>query len=88
MLFAWDFGDGQGGSGAVVNHTYAAPGTYVAEVTAANSLGTLKATTEVTVVGGDSGAVYLPKYLRWTDVGHVETIDRLYSRFSPIDGRI
>lgn len=53
-------GDGQNASGAVVNHTYATPGTYVAEVTAENSLGKTKATTEVIVIDGETGTVYLP----------------------------
>ena len=29
LTYTWDFGDGTGGTGAVVTHTYAAPGTYV-----------------------------------------------------------
>ena len=39
VSFVWDFGDGQIGAGAVVSHTYAAPGQYSARVTAINSGG-------------------------------------------------
>ncbi|MGA9874863.1 MAG: PKD domain-containing protein [Solirubrobacteraceae bacterium] len=36
---SWSFGDGSGGSGAQVSHTYAAPGTYTVTVTARDGLG-------------------------------------------------
>jgi PKD repeat protein len=36
----WNFGDGTAGAGSPVAHTYAAAGTYVVTVTAANSAGT------------------------------------------------
>jgi CSLREA domain-containing protein len=49
VTYAWDFGDGQSGSGAAASHTYAAPGSYVATVTATNSLGNATATTTVVV---------------------------------------
>jgi len=31
--FTWDFGDGQGGAGATVSHTYGAPGTFIVRLT-------------------------------------------------------
>ena len=33
VSYAWDFGDGQNGTGVVVDHAYGAPGTYVATLT-------------------------------------------------------
>jgi hypothetical protein len=36
---SWSFGDGTSGSGASVSHTYATPGTYVADASSADSLG-------------------------------------------------
>lgn len=37
--YAWDFGDGSGGSGAVVHHTYAKAGTYTVTLTATDNEG-------------------------------------------------
>ncbi len=49
VSYAWNFGDGQIGSGATVNHTYTAAGVYTARVTATNSLSSAVATTLVTI---------------------------------------
>ncbi len=37
--FDWTFGDGAGGAGSPVNHTWATPGTYAATVNASDALG-------------------------------------------------
>lgn len=37
--FAWDFGDGASGSGAVVSHTYASAGTFTVRLTVSDALG-------------------------------------------------
>jgi PKD repeat protein len=39
LTYEWDFGDGGGGFGAVVDHTYGTAGTYTAEVTATDASG-------------------------------------------------
>jgi PKD repeat protein len=57
VQYTWDFGDGQSGSGAQASHQYASIGSYTATVTATNSLGTMRATTIVTVIGFK---LYLP----------------------------
>jgi len=49
VSYAWDFGDGNNGSGRVVAHPYAAPGNYTAEVTATNSISQETAVTTVQV---------------------------------------
>ncbi|HEX5689913.1 MAG TPA: PKD domain-containing protein, partial [Roseiflexaceae bacterium] len=49
VAYAWDFGDGKGGEGANVEHTYAAVGEYNATVTASNAAGTQTASTTVVV---------------------------------------
>jgi uncharacterized repeat protein (TIGR01451 family) len=49
VTYTWAFGDGEVGSGAVVSHTYPAPGVYTAVVTAGNSVSELTATTGVTI---------------------------------------
>ena len=59
VSYAWDFGDGNIGSGRVVSHQYAAPGTYTATVTATNSVSQETAVTivQVNVV---TDRVYIP----------------------------
>ncbi|MCP4289896.1 MAG: PKD domain-containing protein, partial [Gammaproteobacteria bacterium] len=47
--YAWAFGDGVTGTGAVASHTYPAAGTYTAVVTASNDVSALTATTIVTI---------------------------------------
>ncbi|WP_344111094.1 PQQ-dependent sugar dehydrogenase [Kribbella alba] len=49
FTYAWDFGDGQQGVGAVVTHTYAAAGKVTAKLTVKDSLG-LTGTTDIVVV--------------------------------------
>jgi len=60
VSFSWDFGDAQGGSGALVAHTYAAAGMYTATVSASNTAGTWQATTLVRI---NTGGVFLPVVL-------------------------
>ncbi len=55
VTFTWDFGDSSSGAGNPVMHTYGAPGTYVAEVTASNCAGSASATTTVTVLAPSAG---------------------------------
>ena len=59
IIFSWDFGDGESGSGAVINHTYLISGSFTATVTASNSTNTLTAKTEVTILFPYS-IIYLP----------------------------
>ncbi|MEZ4583997.1 MAG: PKD domain-containing protein [Caldilineaceae bacterium] len=49
VTYAWDFGDGNSGSGASPAHIYAATGAYTATVTASNGAGSLSAQTVVEV---------------------------------------
>jgi PKD repeat protein len=49
IAYAWNFGDGQIGSGNATNHTYASIGLYTAVVTASNSVSALMATTRITI---------------------------------------
>ncbi len=49
VSYIWGFGDGNGGSGPSPAHTYAQAGNYTAVVTASNVLGSVTATTLVTI---------------------------------------
>lgn len=49
VTYTWDFGDGTSGSGPTPSHTYAAVGSYVAQVTASNGVGSQSASTVVEV---------------------------------------
>ena len=63
VSYSWDFGDGQSGSGAIVNHTYLAVGEYTAVVTATNSINTVRIAIPVSVTVGSSDLttyIYLP----------------------------
>lgn len=55
VVYAWDFGDGNSGSGAILAHSYAAPGAYTAVVTATNNVSTASTSTGVVVVSPDVG---------------------------------
>lgn len=57
VVYAWDFGDGNTGSGATAAHSYAAPGNYTAVVTATNNVSVTSTSTGVTVVSPDVGIV-------------------------------
>ncbi|GAB4152235.1 MAG: hypothetical protein Fur0021_16770 [Candidatus Promineifilaceae bacterium] len=49
VIYTWEFGDGNMGSGDVSSHVYPAVGVYTATVTASNGVGMSTATTVVTV---------------------------------------
>ncbi len=49
VSYAWAFGDGETGSGAVVTHTYPTAGRYTTVVTATDGLSLLTATSRVTI---------------------------------------
>jgi len=49
VTYAWAFGDGQYGSGAILSHQYSAVDTYTAVVTATNNVDVVTATTVVTI---------------------------------------
>ena len=52
VTYAWAFGDGASGSGAVVTHTYPNLGFYTAIVTATNNINVITATSQVTITDG------------------------------------
>jgi len=56
VTYTWSYGDGASGGGANAQHVYPAPGIYTASVTAANSISTTNASTNVSVLW----ATYLP----------------------------
>lgn len=60
--YHWDFGDGQTGSGATVQHTYANPGDHLVTVTATDKGGSATAQTMVLVTDAPLGSfkLFLP----------------------------
>jgi PKD repeat protein len=54
LTYAWDFGDGQSGTGASVSHTYATAGGYNAKVTVSDGKGATASATVLTTVYGAS----------------------------------
>lgn len=61
VVYNWNFGDQQIGSGITTSHTYTATGTYTATVIATNGAGSVNATTLVTI---EPFRVYLPSIRR------------------------
>ena len=58
VLISWNFGDGTGGAGAAVAHTYTTPGVYNAVVTVRDQGGlTDTATVQVTVTGAGGSSL-------------------------------
>ncbi len=49
VFFEWDFGDGLGGNGEIVTHTYSDIGFYTASVTATNSINSSSDSTPVNI---------------------------------------
>ncbi len=69
LLFSWDFGDGQTGSGQSLFHTYTTNDTYLVTLTVTGppcpETNQVVATTVITIgPGGTSGGVYLPIILK------------------------
>jgi PKD repeat protein len=60
VTYTWSFGDGATDRGQLVTHTYRAPGTFTATVTATNEYNSETAQTTASVYG----YVYLPLVLR------------------------
>ncbi|CAG0937303.1 partial Collagenase ColH, partial [Thermoflexales bacterium] len=61
VIYTWDFGNGQIDSGAFSSHMYAVAGNYTATVTATNNLGSVSASTLVTI---EPVRLYLPLVLK------------------------
>jgi PKD repeat protein len=85
VYFEWDFGDGFGGSGEVVTHTYPYAGLYTATVTATNSINSSSDSTSVniyTVVH----QIYFPLVIKSS--GEILTPTHQYSPLVVENGRI
>lgn len=53
--YAWDFGDGQSGTGQVIDHVFVTPGVYVVTLSVTDNLGAVKRVTLlITVLGSPS----------------------------------
>ena len=49
VIYTWDFGDDESGSGQYISHTYSSVGRYSGSVTATNSAGSATSTTQVNI---------------------------------------
>ncbi|MDD0857164.1 PKD domain-containing protein [Arthrobacter alpinus] len=90
--YAWDFGDGQTGTGETAQHLYAADGTYTVGLTVTDNRGGTGATTQPvsvvltippgTVVAKDDFGRTLAKGLGNADVGGAWTVAGSVSRYA------
>ena len=56
--YAWDFGDGQAGTGAVIDHVFVTPGVYVVTLSVTDNIGAVqRVTTAITVLGESAGGL-------------------------------
>jgi hypothetical protein len=77
VTYAWDFGDGMTGSGAVVAHTYQSEGSYTAVVTASNSAGSTSADVPIQIISSSVSDTVTPNQ------GILETQDGSFHAFFP-----
>lgn len=68
--YAWNFGDGSTGTGAIVNHTYATSGTFAAKLTVTDN-GGLTASKTLSLTATDPNIVNAPSNLSATAGGKV-----------------
>lgn len=62
VRYAWDFGDGTGGSGAQVTHAFARAGNYTVTLNATDGFDSALATVRVQVAAGGAGGNGLPGF--------------------------
>ncbi|MFY0407064.1 PKD domain-containing protein [Solicola sp. PLA-1-18] len=91
--YAWDFGDGDSGTGAMPSHTYAGAGTYTARLTVTDDDGATGTTTRtVTVAAGatpiaqDGFGRTVANGLGTADVGGAWTVSGTASRYAVSGG--
>jgi len=85
VVYAWDLGDGTGGAGSLLAHTYLAAGTYTALVTATNAVGAITATTTVQIVAAGPHTVYLPVVYRAYFLNPYEPNDSPTQAWGPLE---
>jgi hypothetical protein len=54
ISYAWDFGDGQTGTGPAIDHVYVTPGVYIATLTVTDNLGAIQQVVKIITVLGTS----------------------------------
>ncbi len=76
LSFAWEFGDGSTGTGAVASHAFASPGTYTVRLTVTDADGASNSATTTAQIGAANRAPTASAGGPYTsDVGTVVTFD-------------
>jgi len=85
VLYSWALGDGTGGAGPLLAHTYLAAGTYTALVTATNAVGAITATTTVQIGAAGPHTVCLPVVYRAYFLNPYEPNDSPTQAWGPLE---
>jgi PKD repeat protein/predicted phosphodiesterase len=67
--YAWDFGDGTDGTGSIVDHSYASPGTFNATLIVTDQEGAATSAQTTIIVGSGTNLLFNDEFNRTTGLG-------------------